>query len=232
MWERLDLLIITIDTREPQEIRNYIKKKFNKITIKEAALKEGDILIECENDKHTKVLVERKRCSDLYGSVFGSKGHTARFPSQCARLITHQCNSVVVLLITDSVRDFVDDMWKYKKMKVDADVFDSIIASVMTRYNIRVLVNPDKYKGIEQAIRVGIKVCEGNLDLVAHRNCDALIARFLNITMTQWRAIREVYGTDLTYIAGADLSCVKGIGKVKEKRIKELLVGKSADWMD
>jgi len=53
-------LIITVDTREPQEIRNYIKKKFNKIIIKEAALKEGDILIECENDKHTKVLVERK----------------------------------------------------------------------------------------------------------------------------------------------------------------------------
>ena len=225
-------MIITLDTREPADLRKWIIQKFPKIKFEEHALKEGDILISCENEKNTRVIIERKDIGDLYGSVMGSKGKSPRFPSQCVRLTTHQTDSVVVLLITGSANDFIMKMKKSKGIVIDPSIFDSIIASVMTRYNIRVLVNPDKYKGIEQAIKVGIKVCEGNLDLVAHRNCDALIARFLNITMTQWRAIREVYGTDLTYIAGADLSCVKGIGKVKEKRIKELLVGKSADWMD
>jgi len=226
-----DYLIITLDTREPQELRNWIIKQFPKLTIEQKALKEGDILICCENDKNTKVIIERKDIGDLYGSVMGSKGKPGRFPAQCSRLITHETDSVVVLLITGSVTDYVNKMKKYKKMHIDPDVFDGIIASVMTRYNIRVLIDTDKYNGLKRSIKVGMKVCEGNLDLVAHRNCDALMARFLNITLVQWRAIRDAYGTDLTYIASADLSCIKGIGKVKERRIKDMIKGTSNDWM-
>lgn len=195
-------------------------------------MKEGDILICCENDKNTRVLIERKDIGDLYGSVMGSKGKPGRFPSQCARLTTHETDSVVVLLITGSVADYVNKMKKYKNIHIDPDVFDGIIASVMTRYNIRVLVDTDKYNGIKRAIRVGIKICEGNLDIIAHRNCDALIARFLNITLVQWKAIKDVHGTDLTYIATADLSKIKGIGKIKERRIKEMILGNSSDWLD
>jgi ERCC4-type nuclease len=220
-----------LDTREPAELRKWIIKQFPNLNFVEKSLKEGDILIECENEKNTKVIIERKKMDDLYGSVVGSKDHPARFPSQCVRLLTHQTNCVVVLLITGSVSDTVTKLKKYKKIDVDPGLFDSIIASVMTRYNIRVLVDPSHENGIKRAIKVGMKVCEGTLDLVAHRNCDALTARLLNITLVQWNAIRKMYGTDLTYIASADLSCINGIGKVKERRIKEVLTGKSNDWM-
>lgn len=224
-------MLITLDTREPAELRQWIMKQFPKLNFKEKALKEGDILIECGNDKGTKVIIERKDIADLYGSVVGSKGKAPRFPSQCARLITHQADSVVVLLVVGNVQDYVMKMKKMKHIDIDPELFDSIIASVMVRYNIRVLADSDKYNGIKRAIRVGMKICEGNLDIVAHRNCDALMARFLNITLIQWLAIREAYGTDLTYISTADLSIINGIGKVKERRIKELITGKSNDWM-
>lgn len=224
-------MIITLDTREPAELRQWIIKQFPKIKFVEKALKEGDFLIECENDKNTKVTIERKDVGDLYGSVVGSKGKAPRFPAQCTRLMTHECNSVVVLLVTGSVTDYINKMKKYKHIDIDPELFDSIIASCMTRYNIRVIADNDKYNGIRRAIKIGMKVCEGNLDLVAHRNCDALTARLLNITLVQWNAIRKQYGTDLTYIAGADLSCIQGIGKVKERHIKEVLTGKSNDWM-
>jgi hypothetical protein len=225
-------LIITLDTREKADLRKWIIHEFPKLTFKEEALKEGDILIECENNKKVKVLIERKTISDLYSSVLGSKGHVGRFPSQCSRLITHQVDSVVILLITGDVTAYALELKRKKNIIIDIELLNSIIAGVMTRYNIRVLINPDKYGGLKQAIKVGIKICEGELDLVAYRNLDALIARFLNITLVQWRNIREVYGTDLTYIANtADLAKIRGIGKVKERRIKELLCGKSDDWM-
>ena len=224
-------MIITLDTREPAELRQWIIKQFPKLTFVEKALKEGDILIECENDKNTKVIIERKQISDLYGSVMGSKGKPGRFPAQCTRLMTHETNSVVILLVTGSVADYVAKMKKAKHIDIDPEIFDSIIASCMTRYNIRVIIDHSDYNGIKKAIKIGMKVCEGNLDLVAHRNCDALTARLLNITLVQWNAIRKQYGTDLTYIAGADLSCIQGIGKVKERHIKEVLTGKSNDWM-
>ena len=220
-----------MDTREPAELRQWIIKQFPKLTFVEKALKEGDILIECENDKNTKVIIERKQISDLYGSVMGSKGKPGRFPAQCTRLMTHETNSVVILLVTGSVADYVAKMKKAKHIDIDPEIFDSIIASCMTRYNIRVIIDHSDYNGIKKAIKIGMKVCEGNLDLVAHRNCDALTARLLNITLVQWNAIRKQYGTDLTYIAGADLSCIQGIGKVKERHIKEVLTGKSNDWM-
>lgn len=224
-------LLITLDTREPSDLRKWIINQFPNIKFQEKALKEGDILIECENEKNTKVLIERKAVSDLYGSVIGSKDHAPRFPSQCTRLSTHETNCVVVLLVTGSVAEYVNKMKRAKGIVIDPSLFDSIIASVMTRYNIRVLVDNDHHNGIKRAIKVGMKVCEGNLDLVAHRNCDALMARLLNITLVQWKAIRDAYGTDLTYIANANLSAINGIGKVKERRIKEIITGKSNDWM-
>lgn len=224
-------MIITLDTREPSDLRQWIIKQFPKVNFIEKALKEGDFLIQCENDKNTRVIVERKDVGDLYGSVMGSRGKPGRFPAQCTRLMTHETNSVVILLVTGSISDYITKMKRAKNIDIDPELFDSIVASCMTRYNIRVIVDNDKYSGIRKAIRIGMKVCEGNLDLVAHRNCDALTARLLNITLVQWQAIRKAYGTDLTYIATADLSCIQGIGKVKERRIKELLTGKSGDWV-
>ena len=223
---------VILDTREPVDLRQKIIKSFPNVKFKEVALKEGDIMIHCETDDGLKILIERKTVGDLYGSVMGSKGKKPRFPSQCVRLLTHQTDTVVILLITGDINEYCNFMKKRKGVIIDPSVFDSIIASVMVRYNIRVLVDHDDLNGIKRAIKVGMKICEGNLDIVAQRNLDALISRFLNITLVQWSNIRKMYGTDLTYIAnGADLTQVQGIGKVKERRIKELIIGKSSDWM-
>ena len=83
-------------------------------------------------------------------------------------------------------------------------------------------------------IRTMQKVCDGQLDIPAHRNCDALAARLLNITLIQWKAIRDTYGTDLSYIASLSdkqLMDVDGIGKVKARKIREMLTGKCNDWL-
>jgi len=228
---------VIIDTREKaadraQIIKQFPKTKYPNLHFTEQALKEGDILVKCENDNQISCLIERKSVSDLYGSIMGTKGHPARFPEQCVRLLTHQGESVVILLVTGDIHKYIAMRKKRHGLEIDPDIFDSFIASVMTRYNIRVLVDDDNMSGIKRAIKVGIKCCEGGMDLVQSRNLDALISRFLNITLVQWRAIKSTYGTDLTYIATkADLSVIPGIGKVKERRIKELIIGKSSDWM-
>lgn len=230
-----DPIEIILDTREKAEdrariIKQFPKSKYPNLNFKEEALKEGDFLIKCDNGNGISVLVERKSIPDLYGSIMGSKGKKARFPDQCCRLMTHENDSVVVLLVTGSVNDYCE-MMKKRGKDIEPELFDSFIASVLVRYNIRVIIDNNNLNGIKRAIKVGIKCCEGNLDLVQHRNLDALLARFLNITLVQWKSIKEAYGTDLTFIAKADLACVKGIGKVKEKRIKDLIVGRSDDWL-
>lgn len=198
-------------------------------------MKEGDYLFTCENDSRPKILVERKSVGDLYSSIMGStsKGKPSRLTSQVSRLTTHQTDSVVILLITGSVEEYVVTMKKFGK-SVDPDLIDGTIASLLTRDNIRIIWNYHEKTGLKQMVRTAIKICEGSMDVPSLRNLDTLTARLLNITLVQWKNIREIYGTDLTYIATLkvnDLMKVDGIGKIKAQRIKEMLTGKSNDWL-
>lgn len=232
------LVEITIDTRERAQdrakiIKGFPKTKYPDIIWKEVALKEGDFLIRCNNGNNNSVLIERKSISDLYGSMMGSKGKPGRLNDQLNRLLTHQTDKVVILLVTGSINEYIT----YQKKRgndIDPDVFDSIIASVMCRYNIRVLVDDNNANGIKRALKCAMKICAGEQDIISKRNCDALTARLLNITLIQWRAIRNTHGTDLTYIAklsDAELTAIDGIGKIKAQRIKNVLCGKSNDWL-
>jgi ERCC4-type nuclease len=226
-------LIVTIDSREPSHIKDWLPKQFPQYKFQIKALKEGDFLGECENKKNLGILVERKFIGDLYSSVMGSKGKKGRFPFQVSRLTTHQCDKIVILLVTGSVDEYVYKMQKLG-VTVDRDIIDGIIASVVVRDNIRVIIDYNEKNALKRMIRTMQKVCDGQLDIPAHRNCDALAARLLNITLIQWKAIRDTYGTDLSYIASLSdkqLMDVDGIGKVKARKIREMLTGKCNDWL-
>jgi len=226
-------LIITIDSREPVSIKEWLPKQFPKIKFKIEVLKEGDFLGECENNKNLGILVERKYIGDLYSSVMGTKGKKGRFPFQVSRLTTHQCDKVVILLVTGSIDEYIYKMQKLG-ITIDRDVIDGIIASVVVRDNIRVIVDYDEKNALKRMVRCMQKICDEQLDIPAHRNCDALMSRLLNISLVQWKALRDTYGTDLSYIAtlsDKELMEVDGIGKVKARKIREMLNGKCNDWM-
>lgn len=226
-------MIVTIDSREPASIKEWLPKQFPKIKFKVEALKEGDYQSDCENGKPPSVVVERKAIGDLYSSVMGSKGKKGRFPFQVSRLTTHQCDKIVILLVTGSVDEYVYKMQKLG-VTVDRDIIDGIIASVLVRDNIRVIIDYNEKNALKRMIRTMQKVCDGQLDIPAHRNCDALTARLLNITLIQWKSLRNTYGTDLSYIASLSekqLMDVDGIGKVKARKIREMLTGKCNDWL-
>lgn len=226
-------MIITIDSREPGWVKEWLPKQFPKIKFKIEALKEGDYQSDCETGRPPSVLCERKAIGDLYSSVMGSKGKKGRFPFQVSRLTTHQCDKVVILLVTGSVDEYIYNMKKLH-VTIDPDIIDGIIASVLVRDNIRVIVEYDEKNALKRMVRVMQKICDEQLDVPAHRNCDALTARLLNITLVQWKAIREAYGTDLSYIASLSekqLMDVNGIGKVKARKIREMLTGKCNDWI-
>mgnify|MGYP000850620189 FL=1 len=181
-------------------------------------MSEGDY----ESDR---VIVERKTIDDLYGSIIGSKDKKGRLPSQLSRLTTHQSDKVVIILITGNIDDFVKRMRKIK-IKVNRDIIDGMIASIIVRDNIRVLFNEDEKSGLIQMVKIMKKIDEEELDIPKLRNMDALAARLLNISKNQFLAIKDKYGSSLTYIASLnekDLASIDGMSKLKAKRIKDIL---------
>lgn len=233
-----DIIRVIIDSREKEWIPTFLSKEFPNVTFEVKKLDEGDYLAECDNGQ-SMVLVERKQIGDFYSSIMEKRilkdgTRKNRMRDQVERISVAQSNSVVIYLITGDQNKFVEQMQNINQ-KVDVDILDGAIASLLVRDNIRVIIDYSDKGGLKRMVRIMQKICDGQLDLPKMRNCNMLAARLLNITRRQWNALKELHGTDLTYIASIsekELMKIEGIGKLRAKKIKEILTGTSEDWFD
>lgn len=231
------MLKVVVDTREPRDIYEFLVKSFPDITFMREKLDEGDYLAMCDNGKK-RVLVERKQIGDFYDSIIRTKTlkdgtKSNRMRNQVDKISICQSDCVVLYLITGDQNSFAEYM-RNQGNPINMDIIDGGISSLLVRDNIRVLIDYSDKGGIKRMVRVMKKICDDETDLPKVRNVNTLAARLLNISKKQWFALREKFGTDLVYISGLserEIMKVEGIGKIKAKRIKEILNGTSEDWL-
>ena len=202
---------LIIDSREPHSIPEYLIKQFPKTKFVVKALKEGDY-------KSAKVLCERKKIGDLYGSIMDK-----RIWSQINRMAQHD-DMKLLLLITGNLDDYIKTMRRYKKF-INEKIIYSCIDDIACRYNCEILWIEDE----KQALNIMVGYMEGvdagkNL-IPTKAHPEALIARYLGITIPQYQELHLMYGslTKIAKVSASDLSKVKGIGALKSKKILTML---------
>jgi len=175
-----------------------------------------------EGDIQSKtVLVERKTIPDLWASL-----NDGRFKSQVSRITTHQCDKVVIFLITGSIDEWVFKMRKLK-INVNENMIDGAIASLLVRDNIRLLIDSNEKRALKRLVRMITKIEEEDvLNIPSARNTDMLMARYLNIPKDTWFDIKDMYGGSIRHLCSLtekDLLKVRRIGKIRAKKIISIL---------
>jgi ERCC4-type nuclease len=208
-----DDIITTIfcDSREPRSIPEYLTKTFPKTTFVTQCLKEGDY-------RSDKVLCERKKIGDLYGSIMDK-----RIWSQVNRMAQFD-DMKLVLLITGNLDEYIKSMRRYKKF-INEKIIYSCIDDIACRYNFEVMWIEDEKNALNILVGYMESADAGNNMVPTKAHPEALIARYLGITIPQYLELRTKYGslTKIAKITATELSKVKGIGAVKSKKILTML---------
>jgi ERCC4-type nuclease len=202
---------IIVDTREPPTIIKYLQKTFPKDMFSRETLKEGDY-------KSTKVLCERKKIGDLYGSIMDK-----RIWSQVNRMAQFD-DMKLVLLITGSLPEYIKSMRRYKKF-INEKIIYSCIDDIACRYGFEILWIENEKDALNIMVGYMENVDEGNLNVPTKAHPEALIARYLGITIPQYNELRKSHGSlmKIAKVPALDLSKIKGIGPIKAKRILNML---------
>lgn len=202
---------IIIDSREPHSIPKYLIKQFPKTTFEVKALKEGDY-------RSTKVLCERKKIGDLYGSIMDK-----RIWSQINRMSQYD-DMKLLLLITGNIDEYVKTMRRYKKF-INEKIIYSCIDDIACRYNCEIFWIEDEKQALNIMVGYmeGVDAGENLIPTKAHP--EALIARYLGITISQYNELHLTYGalSKIAKVSATELSKVKGIGAAKSKKILTML---------
>jgi ERCC4-type nuclease len=212
---------VIIDDRELTHgdwILTYLTASFPEITFTVKRTEEGDFTT-------PKTIFERKTVSDLWNSL-----HDGRFHDQAERLMTHANEKIIVYLIVGSV-----DAWEFEQnnlfkcgkvpRKPDREAMDACIASLMVRYNFRVICDSNEYLGLRRMIRTMQKIeVEDITDYTSGRNCAMLAARLFGISKKEVQALISLYGTSVERwckLTIDQLTKIKGFGPAKaEKFVK------------
>jgi ERCC4-type nuclease len=202
---------IAVDTREPKTIIKYLQKTFPKDKFTLQTLKEGDY-------RSNKVLCERKKIGDLYGSIMDK-----RIWSQVNRMAQFD-DMKLVLLITGSLPEYIKAMRRYKKF-INEKIIYSCIDDIACRYNFEIFWIEDEKNALNIMVGYMENVDEGNLCVPTKAHPEALIARYLGITIPQYNELHLKYGslTKIAKISATELATVKGIGAIKSKKILTML---------
>lgn len=208
---------ITIDSREPAWIKEWLPTQFPEYKFVVEKLEEGDYQCGC-------VLVERKTWRDLYSSAYNDKGE--RLDTQRMRLITHQEDKIVCFLITEDLDEYLVKTKMAKKfINVEAirEFLESTVASLMSRDNFRIICGAHEKGALRTMVRMMYKIeVMQDLNIPCMRNPDAHMAKLLDIPLSLWLNIKETHGSSMTHLCSlkeSDYTKVKGCGKARAKKI-------------
>lgn len=212
---------VTIDDREVTPdpwILHYLQESFPSVVFNVKRMEEADY-------ESTHVMVERKRIDDLWSSL-----QDGRFHDQINRLMTHQ-DKVVIYLIVGSVDAF---LFKHNQLhergivrKPDADIIDGMIASLLVRYNFRVICDSNEHLGLKRMIRMMQKIeDEDVLDIPSKIDPLMLSGSITGLTKKQVQELARKYGTSLVKwgnLTKSQLMEIKGVGPAKADKFLKVL---------
>lgn len=214
-------MTVTIDTREPAWIKEWLPSQFPEHNFLINKLNEGDY----ESDH---VLFERKTWKDLYSSAFNDRGE--RLDTQRVRMSTHQTDKVVCYIITEDLDEHLVKLKMAKKfINVEGirEFLESTVASLLVRDNFRIICGAHEKGALRTMIRIMYKIeIMGDLDHPAMRNPDVHMAKLLDIPLALWLSIKAIHGTSLSHLCTlkeSDFIKVKGCGKVRSHKIVSAL---------
>jgi len=129
-----------------------------------------------------------------------------------------------VLLITGSLSDYIKSMRRYKKF-INEKIIYSCIDDIACRFNFEILWIEDEKNALNIMIGYMENVDEGNLSVPTKSHPEALIARYLGITIQQYNELHLAHGSlsKIAKVSATELAKIKGIGAVKAKRILSML---------
>lgn len=211
---------VIIDDREDSKYLRHLQTKFPEIYFDYKRIEEGDYVSD-------HVMVERKTIADLWSSI-----HDGRFHSQVNRMMTHNPEKVIIYLVVGSVEEWAYKMEELRSKgiistKVNPELIDGCIASLIVRENIRVICDTNELLGLNRVIKIMKKIeVEDVLNIPSQRDPDMLAARVLNINKRDWYAIKGKYGSSFAYLSTLsvkDFMTLPGFGKVKSEKVHNIL---------
>lgn len=215
------MLTITIDSREPQRLITYLKRKYKgKIEFATAMLPEGDFLSD-------HVIVERKEIGDLYSSIMDG-----RLKNQCCKMALH--NKIPVLVIHGNLSAYAKKMRSLRgrgRCIVNEMAVISAIAEAQCRYGMLVLWTENVNDCLNVMVSLIKDVEDNKYMMPATCKPEQLIARLFGITVKQYSELIKVVGclNDVGRSSKTKIMSVKGIGEVKAERILKIMKGELQD---
>lgn len=219
-------MFIRVDTREPKWIYPYLVERFPDIEFSNVCLTTGDFssvpddFDSIDEQSFSHVIVERKKLSDLNGSILDK-----RLINQFDRLAIEQ-GVIYLLLVVGNLDEYVEKVSYQKNVPdINAEMLLGAIASISCRYGCNVLWIEDDHKALDVMVKFIKSVETGKYMVPAKRDVDALCARLLGIQMFQWRILKSEYGTleDIASIDTKKFEQIPGIGPARSKKIKSVL---------
>jgi ERCC4-type nuclease len=210
--------VIKVDTREPQKYFDFLVNTFPDLKFQWATIPEGDY-------QSTRCLVERKKMSDLYGSIMGK---TRRFYKQLDRIACHD-DIITCVLVTGSIPEFVKEMKELPKPNgpviVNPDLLFGAIASVAYRYGVIPMYIENEWEGMITMVKTMIAIDKGKHQVPVRRDPDILCARLLGVSTKQLSELLDHHGSleGLCKAKESDFQKVKGIGPAKAAEIHRVL---------
>lgn len=207
---------ITVDSREPPKCAEFLKRAFpdDKFTVKK--LDEGDY----ESDK---VIVERKTIADLYSSIVGSKDQPARLFNQVTRLSGHT-DKVILIMVTGNSTEFTERMRKIG-VTINMNIIYGALAAISCRERIHVIWFNNEFDAFITMVNFMKKVDDGEYMIPNRREPDMLMAKYFGIRPSEFLEIKQKFKSlrELSEATDKELTTIYGIGRVKAKRIRELM---------
>jgi len=209
------LINITIDSREPQAVISYLKRKYKgKINFNTVLLNEGDFLSD-------HAIVERKEIGDLYSSILDG-----RLKNQCCKMALH--DKVPVLVIHGNLTEYAKMIRYKKKIIVNEQMVISIIAECMCQYHMLVIWTEDIHNCLSLMVSLIVDIEEEKYMQPGTCKPEQLFARAFKINVKQFQELTKIVGnvSQIAKSTKTQLMRVKGIGEVKAQHILNILNGK------
>ena len=153
-----------------------------------------------------------------------------RFHDQINRLMTYK-DHVVCYLIVGSV-----DAWEFKHnelhkrgivRKPDRDIIDGMIASLLVRYNFRVICDSNEHLGLKRMIRLMQKIEEEDvLDIPSKIDPTMLAGCITGLSKKQTQELVKRHGTSIVKwgnLTREQLMDIPGIGKIRADKFLKIL---------